>query len=188
MDHSGGVGGAGPMLMPPPPPSAPNVNAAVDTGTGPNGVALDQATIQQIVSGLQQASIMGATQLPSRDIPQQTLPRQSDAAVQPNYIPGQPSPSSASAAAAAAAASSMATAAAGGVGMSTWSMDALRMPILVALLYFLSQLPVVKRLTQQWLPFGFRSDGTCNFYGFVAMSLLFSASYACCERLLNDGM
>ena len=35
----------------------------------PTNVTLDQTTISQIVSGLQQASINGATKLPSRDIP-----------------------------------------------------------------------------------------------------------------------
>lgn len=37
-----------------------------------NGMALDQTTINQIVSGLQQASSTGVTQLQSRDIPQTT--------------------------------------------------------------------------------------------------------------------
>ena len=32
-------------------------------------LSLDQATISQIVNGLQQASLSGATRLPNRDIP-----------------------------------------------------------------------------------------------------------------------
>jgi hypothetical protein len=50
-------------------------------------VSLDQTTINQIVSGLQQASVTGATQLPSRDIPQNTTSITQDPQVQPNYIP-----------------------------------------------------------------------------------------------------
>jgi hypothetical protein len=50
-------------------------------------LTLDQSTISQIVNGLQQASISGATSLPSRDIPLQTEQLTSDVQVQPNYIP-----------------------------------------------------------------------------------------------------
>ena len=49
--------------------------------------SLDQITISQIVNGLQQAAISGATQLPSRDIPMNTTGHSNDAQVQPNYIP-----------------------------------------------------------------------------------------------------
>ena len=59
----------------------PNANA---------GVSLDQTTINQIVNGLQQASASGATQLPSRNIPQMTIPLTQDPVTQPNYIPPTP--------------------------------------------------------------------------------------------------
>ena len=50
-------------------------------------LALDQTTINQIVNGLQQASATGATQLMSRDIPQNTQGYTQDAQIQPTYIP-----------------------------------------------------------------------------------------------------
>ena len=53
----------------------------------PTNVTLDQTTISQIVNGLQQASINGATKLPSRDIPINTNNLSNDPQVQPNYIP-----------------------------------------------------------------------------------------------------
>ena len=49
--------------------------------------SLDQTTISQIVNGLQQAAISGATQLPSRDIPMNTTGHSNDAQIQPNYVP-----------------------------------------------------------------------------------------------------
>ena len=55
-----------------------------------NQMTLDQSTISQIVNGLQQASLSGATSLPSRDIPMHTDTITKDEQVQPNYIP-QPS-------------------------------------------------------------------------------------------------
>ena len=51
------------------------------------GFSLDQTTISQIVNGLQQATISGATQLPSRDIPMTTTGHSNDPQVQPNYVP-----------------------------------------------------------------------------------------------------
>jgi hypothetical protein len=50
-------------------------------------LSLDQTTISQIVNGLQQASLTGATQLPSRDLPLNTDMLTNDVQVQPNYIP-----------------------------------------------------------------------------------------------------
>ena len=50
-------------------------------------INLDQSTINQIINGLQQASSTGITMLPSRDIPQSTLPITQDPNIQPNYIP-----------------------------------------------------------------------------------------------------
>ena len=49
--------------------SANESNVCNQNSVAPNGVSLDQTTINQIVSGLQQASSTGATQLASRDIP-----------------------------------------------------------------------------------------------------------------------
>jgi hypothetical protein len=56
-------------------------------GQSSGGVSLDQSTISQIVSGLQQASINGGTQLSSRDIPMTTNGISADPQVQPNYVP-----------------------------------------------------------------------------------------------------
>ena len=62
-------------------------NVVPQSGTPPSGFSLDQSTISQIVNGLQQASISGATQLPSRDIPMTTTDHSTDPQVQPNYVP-----------------------------------------------------------------------------------------------------
>jgi hypothetical protein len=51
------------------------------------GFTLDQSTISQIVSGLQQATISGATQLSSRDIPMTSTSHNIDPNIQPNYVP-----------------------------------------------------------------------------------------------------
>jgi hypothetical protein len=68
---------------------------AQETITQPNqqpqsGMSLDQTTINQIVNSLQQATLAGATQLPSRDIPMNTNNISVDPQVMPNYVPQPP--------------------------------------------------------------------------------------------------
>ena len=49
--------------------------------------ALEQNTINSLISGIQQASASGLTTLPSRDIPQMTSQITQDQQIKPNYIP-----------------------------------------------------------------------------------------------------
>jgi hypothetical protein len=143
-------------------------------GPGAGGLSLDQGTISQIVNGLQQASLAGATQLPSRDIPLTTERLASDAYVQPNYVPPptnrdyivendrdiesyyrQEKTS-----------------------QSLDSMyDELQGPLLLAVLYFLFQLPFFKKLLFKYLPFLCNTDGNYNVNGLVFTSALFGFIY-----------
>jgi hypothetical protein len=136
--------------------------------------SLDQTTISQIVNGLQQASISGATQLPSRDIPMNTNGISNDAQVQPNYVP-----------------------------LAERQMDYIKdyeqtndmidnynknvnrnnslddmyneiqTPLLLAVLYFLFQLPFFKKFLYTYIPFLFGNDGNYNLNGFLFISVVF---------------
>ena len=66
-----------------------NVNEIVEkvNNEPKTSLTLDQSTISQMVNALQQANISGATALPSRDIPQTTEQLTQDPNIQPNYIP-----------------------------------------------------------------------------------------------------
>ena len=64
-----------------------NEKIDVPVSTNTAGVSLDQTTINQIVTGLQQASVSGLTQLQSRDIPLNQNSVTQDPQVQANYIP-----------------------------------------------------------------------------------------------------
>jgi hypothetical protein len=141
------------------------------------GVALDQTTINQIVSGLQQASSSGATQLPSRDIPRNTEGIMQDPQVQPNYIPPQTNndyiteyednediiqnyKSNAQ------------------YGDSLDQLyEEIQIPLLIAVLYFLFQLPIFKRYLYKFFPSLFSKDGNVNLYGFCFTSALFGFLY-----------
>jgi hypothetical protein len=136
--------------------------------------SLDQTTINQIVSGLQQASATGATQLPSRDIPMTTNNLTQDPNIQPNYIP-QPQ-----------------------ITQdyikneettddiinkynrslnNSNSLDdmynEIQEPLLIAILYFLFQLPFFRKNLFNYLPMLFNKDGNYNIQGFMFTSILF---------------
>ena len=137
-------------------------------------LSLDQSTISQIVNGLQQASLAGATSLPSRDIPINTEQLTNDAQIQPNYIP-QP-------------------ASRDYINEDNDDLnryysaekrqnsldnlyDELQAPLLLAVLYFLFQLPFFKKNVFKYIPFLCHSDGNYNFNGLIFTCALFGFIY-----------
>lgn len=138
-------------------------------------VTLDQTTINQIVSGLQQASVTGATQLPSRDIPQNTISITHDPQVQPNYVPP-PKPEQVDYINNAEQPEDM---------INNYNTNSLRnssldemyneiqTPLLLGALFFLFQLPFFKKFLFSYFPVLFSSDGNLNINGFLFTSVLF---------------
>ena len=137
-------------------------------------LSLDQSTISQIVNGLQQARLAGATSLPSRDIPINTEQLTNDAQIQPNYIP-QP-------------------ASRDYINEDNDDLnryysaekrqnsldnlyDELQAPLLLAVLYFLFQLPFFKKNVFKYIPFLCHSDGNYNFNGLIFTCALFGFIY-----------
>jgi hypothetical protein len=142
----------------------------------PNGgVSLDQGTISQIVNGLQQAAITGATQLPSRDIPMTTSGIVNDPQIQPNYVPQVPQDQN----------DYIQNYESTDDIISDYnrkvnnsnSLDEMyneiQTPILLMVMYFLFQLPFFKRFLFTYLPILFSKDGNLNINGFLFTSILF---------------
>ena len=137
-------------------------------------LTLDQSTISQIVNGLQQASLAGATSLPSRDIPLQTTQLTSDSQVQPNYVPPP-------------VAKDYINSIDDDINnyyvneKNQNSLDTLydeiQAPLLLAVLYFLFQLPFFKRSLFKYFPFFCHTDGNYNFNGLIFNCALFGFIY-----------
>jgi len=146
-----------------------------ELGPGPgsgSGVSLDQTTINQIVSSLQQASQNGYTQLPSRDIQMTTTGHSHDPQVQPNYVPPPPPDYI------------QHTEKTEDIIQSynkqvktANSLDdvynELQTPLLLAVLYLLFQIPFFQNFLFVYLPIFFKSDGNMNFNGLIFKSVLF---------------
>ena len=138
------------------------------------GMSLDQTTISQIVNGLQQASIAGATSLPSRDIPQNTQQLTHDPEVQVNYVPPPPPnqkdyindeptnydyPEER-------------------VKNSLDSIyDELQAPMLLGVIYFTFQLPIMRKMIFKYMPFLCNNDGNYSLNGLIFTSGLFGFIY-----------
>jgi hypothetical protein len=168
-DPTGGGGGS-------------NIKISASEVPGPNqgqpAFNLDQNTINQIVNGLQQASSTGATQLPSRDIPMITSNINADPQVQVNYIPQQ-----------ATREDYIKGYEEGPDMVSDYNRKASRneslddlyseiqTPILLAVMYFLFQLPVFRRQLFRYFPVLFSTDGNFNINGYIFSSILFGLMF-----------
>jgi hypothetical protein len=152
-----------------------NSSMPTQTITTPaSGLSLDQSTISQIVNGLQQASLAGATSLPSRDIPLTTTQLTKDPYTQVNYVP-EPTTRDY-------------------ISDDTEDIekyykqekinnsiesiyDEIQAPLLLAILYFLFQLPFFKKNIYKYFPFLCHSDGNYNINGLLFTCALFGFVY-----------
>jgi hypothetical protein len=156
-----------------------NVPNNVHAQSQSNGISLDQSVISQIVSGLQQASITGATQLPSRDIPMNTSGLNIDAQIQPNYVPPPP-PTNRDYINEYQESSEIVDNYNKGIQRNN-SLDdmynEIQTPLLLAVLYFLFQLPFFRKFLFNYFPIIFSNDGNLNINGFLFTSSLFGLTF-----------
>ena len=138
-------------------------------------MTLDPTTINQIVSGLQQATMSGATQLSSRDIPMTTANISTDPQVTPNYVP--PPPPQHSDYIKNYEQTSDMIQQYNRTKQVHNSLDEMyneiQTPLLLAVLYFLFQLPFIKRFLYSYLPALFSNDGNYNLNGYLFTSVAF---------------
>jgi hypothetical protein len=147
---------------------------------------LDEATISQIVSGLQNASRNGATQLPSRDISMSTIGISNDPHVQPNYVP--PPQDNTDYIRNYEQTSDM---------INDYNKNArdnnslddmyneIQVPLLLAVMYFLFQLPFFRKMLFGYFPILFSTDGNMNINGFLFTSALFGLLYYLINKTTN---
>jgi hypothetical protein len=149
-------------------------------------LSLDQTTISQIVSGLQQATITGVTQLPSRDIPMTTTGHSNDPQIQPNYVP--PPPNNIDYIKNYEQTSDMIN----DYNKNMRNQNSLddmyneiQTPLLLAVLYFLFQLPFFRKILFRYLPMLFSNDGNLNLNGFLFTSVLFGLLFYSFNKITN---
>ena len=161
-------------------------NVVAQSGPTPAGLSLDQSTISQIVNGLQQASLTGVTQLPSRDIPMTTTGHSNDPQVQPNYVPQPQTP--VDYIRNYEQTSDMINDYNKNMRQQN-SLDdmynEIQTPLLLAVLYFLFQLPFFRKFLFSYFPILFSNDGNFNINGFIFSSLLFGLLFYTLNKVTN---
>jgi hypothetical protein len=152
-----------------------------------NNLNLDQTTINQIVNSLQQASMMGATQLPSRDIPMNTTGLSNDAQIQPNYVPPVPENHVDYIKNYEQTADMINTYNRNNNRQNSLDdmYDELQTPLLIAVLYFLFQLPFFRKFLYGYFPVLFSKDGNYNINGFIFTSILFGLLFYLFNKTTN---
>jgi hypothetical protein len=164
-----------------------NVVVQRQGSTDAQGLTLDQSTISQIVTGLQQATISGATQLPSRDIPMSTSGHSTDPQIQPNYVP--PPQNNIDYIKNYEQTSDMINDYDKNNNRHN-SLDEMyneiQTPLLLAVLYFLFQLPFFRKLLFRYLPVLFSNDGNLNINGFLFTSALFGLLFYSLNKITNQ--
>jgi hypothetical protein len=149
-----------------------NLNINSNHSQSNSGVSLDQSTISQIVSSLQQASISGATKLVSRDIPMTTT---IDPQIQPNYIPPSPPQQRDYIRDYEETSEIISDYNKNIKGQNSLDdmYNEIQTPLLLAILYFLFQLPFFRKMLFHYIPILFSRDGNLNLNGFLFTSTLF---------------
>ena len=163
------------------PPASGAPSGAPPSGGAPPG-AEKQQNMNQFVTGLQQAAASGALNLPSRDIPQQQSHITTDPGIQANFIPGETGDDY--------------------IGAAQTNEEIIRrnaqrqnnddrlddlysdlqVPILLAVIYFVFQLPFIRKNMLKVLPALFHKDGNPNIYGYVINSIAFASAYYALNR------
>jgi len=132
---------------------------------------LDQ---NEFVKGLQQAAASGATSLPSRDIPIDKTQITQDQQTKPNFVPEGPSDYITEHQTSAEIIKQNAK-----VQQQQDQFDAIyteiSLPLLITVLYFMYQLPVVRKMFLSTLPMCYGKSGDINLTGRLINSLLFGA-------------
>lgn len=147
-----------------------------------NSVVMDntisQTSYNELVGQIQQADKLGVTQLPSRDIPNNTENIVMDDKTKANYIPEQEimedyinnlqTPE---------AVIQEADADNKNIDRLETLYSNIQMPLLVAILYFLFNLPIIRKYMYKYIPNIFNKDGNPNFIGYIVNSILFGLLY-----------
>ena len=172
------------------PPAVPPANG-MQGNMQNNDMMQDQTQITKLVSGIQKASAAGATQLPSRDIPQTTTQITHDNQAQPNFIPEPPPVKE--------------------VERQYYIPDhdpqqflenenrkitktsaleelynSINIPILASILFLLFQLPVTKKNFKYLFPFTHNVDGNQNILGYSIYSLIFGLIFYTLITVVNN--
>lgn len=137
----------------------------------------NQKIMNELVSGIQQASASGATQLPSRDIPMNTNNITQDPTIQPNYVAQNPNDDYINQESSPTDYLINNQKKSNKISSIESIMEDLQTPFLLGILYFIFQLPFIKKLVFKNIPLLCHKDSNLNLGGYLFFSVLFAITY-----------
>ena len=156
----------------------------VNVQPAPTQAALSNEDINKIISGIQTASQQNLTSLPSRDIPMNTINEATDKQVQPNFVPENKTDYIQQHDTAQSIYEKQLAKERTKVKQDELY-DELQTPIMIAILFLLSQLPIVNKTLFRYIPSLFVKDGTPSFGGHLVKSLTFGSTYFLVMKMIN---
>jgi hypothetical protein len=136
----------------------------------------EQKMMNEVVTGIQQANASGGLELPSRDIPTNTV-HFADEAVQPNYVPQKEQEDYIQNTDTEQEILARRMKNKNSRDSLEILYDEFQIPIIIGLLYFIFQLPVVRSKLTILIPSLFNKDGNPNLSGYIFNSIFFSLLY-----------
>jgi hypothetical protein len=155
-------------------------------GPPPQTTMTSNMNVNEFVSGLQRATSSGLTTLPIRDVPRNTESVVSDEQTVPNYIPRNPVDYIREHHENTRSYMDHRNRSSNQSESLDIIYDTLQVPILLAILYFTFQLPVMRKYLLLYLPSIFNKDGNHNLSGLLFISVLFSCTYYGINFVLNQ--
>ncbi len=139
----------------------------------------------ELISGLQNASKNGQTTLPDRNIPQNTTSHTIDEIIQPNYIPENKEYKYVENEITNNDIISYNKKMKDEINSIDNYYQEFQQPILIAILYFLFQLPIIHKYLYKIIPSLFKADGNPSFIGYLLNSIIFSIIFYLLTKIIN---
>ena len=139
----------------------------------------------QLTSVLKEATAAGATVLPSRDIPINTISLQSDRQIQPDFIPEQENDYIGDILNKEKIISEQQKKENTSDNLE-YIFQMIQMPLLIGILYFIFQLPYTRQTIFSLFPTLYNKDGSQKLSGFIFNSVLFSCLYGLNLIIINN--
>jgi hypothetical protein len=148
-------------------------------------VQLSSTDINKIVEGIQSASTNNMTSLPTRDIPMNQNNITNDPQVQPNFVPKTNGGYIEKIQDEQSLMYKQQQRQENDYNRLDSLYDELQTPILICIIFFLFQLPIVNKKMFYLLPSLFIKDGTMSIGGYIFKTILFGSVYYVLYKMMN---
>tara|TARA_B110000211_G_C14007513_1_gene521528 strand:- start:502 stop:1161 length:660 start_codon:yes stop_codon:yes gene_type:complete len=140
----------------------------------------------EMIKQLQQATKAGATALPSRDIPADTNQIHADVQIKPNFVPETDNTDYIRNYQTQQDLISQSNTNQNNIDSLDSFYNEFQFPLLIAVLYFLFQLPIFRKTIKNFLPSLYGNDANPNLNGYMFNSVLFATIFYALVKIVNQ--